>query len=152
MKPYHSLPDYSATWFNELAAMVNEEPVRERDKVMMGTLKSIGIERGKKFEPDPKMQKLLDTAIVDARVIMQKFFETPGEAFSPWWPGSQWSAFSPNTMGLAYEFTYETAHGLWLDARAGGLFDWERYPAPKKLGGWQIDLMPGSTRHRRAIV
>src|SRR5271165_7304953 len=70
-KPYHSLPVYDASWFRELAAMVNEEPVRERDKVMMGMLASIGIERGKKFEPDAKMQKVLNAAIVDARAIMQ---------------------------------------------------------------------------------
>ena len=139
-KPYHSLPDYSASWFRELAAMINEEPVRERDKVMMGMLASIGIERGKKFEPDANLQKVLDAAIVDARAIMQKFFVTPGEALAPWWPGSQWSAFSPKTMGLANEFTYETPDGLWLDARAGGLFYWATF-VPKKLGGGTFYLM-----------
>ncbi|WP_296712953.1 DUF1254 domain-containing protein [Rhodoblastus sp.] len=139
-KPFHSLPTYDASWFRELAAMVNEEPVRERDKVMLGMLASIGIERGKKFEPDAKMQKTLDAAIVDARKIMQKFFETPGKALAPWWQGSQWSAFSPKTMGLANEFTYETADGLWLDARAGGLFYWATF-VPKKLGGGTFYLM-----------
>ena len=139
-KPYHSLPAYDASWFSELAAMVNEEPVRERDKVMLGMLASIGIERGKKFEPDAKMQKTLDAALADARQIMQKFFETPGEALAPWWPGSKWSAFSPKTMGLANEFTYETDDGLWLDARAGGLFYWATF-VPKKLGGGTFYLM-----------
>jgi hypothetical protein len=139
-KPFHSLPTYDASWFRELAAMVNEEPVRERDKVMLGMLTSIGIERGKKFEPDAKMQKTLDAAIVDAQRIMQKFFETPGKALAPWWQGSQWSAFSPKTMGLANEFTYETADGLWLDARAGGLFFWATF-VPKKLGGGTFYLM-----------
>lgn len=139
-KPFHSLPTYDASWFRELAAMVNEEPVRERDKVMLGMLASIGIERGKKFEPDARMQKTLDAAIVDARRIMQKFFETPGKALAPWWQGSQWSAFSPKTMGLANEFTYETSDGLWLDARAGGLFFWATF-VPKKLGGGTFYLM-----------
>ena len=139
-KPFHSLPAYDASWFHELAAMVNEEPVRERDKVMLGMLASIGIERGKKFEPDAKMQKTLDAALGDARRIMQKFFETPGKALTPWWQGSQWSAFSPKTMGLANEFTYETADGLWLDARAGGLFYWATF-VPKKLGGGTFYLM-----------
>src|SRR5271168_2696657 len=79
-KPYHSLPAYDSSWFSELAAMVNDEPLRERDKVMMGMLVSIGIERGKKFEPNAKLQKTLDAALADARQIMQKFFETPGAA------------------------------------------------------------------------
>jgi hypothetical protein len=139
-KPYHSLPAYDASWFRELAAMVNEEPVRERDKVMLGMLASIGIERGKPFQPDANMQKTLDAALVDARRIMQNFFETPGKALSPWWPDSQWSAFSPKTMGLANEFTYETDNGLWIDARAGGLFYWATF-VPKKLGGGTFYLM-----------
>jgi hypothetical protein len=45
-KPYHSLPAYNASWFRELAAMVSEEPVRERDKVMLGMSASIGVEHG----------------------------------------------------------------------------------------------------------
>jgi hypothetical protein len=49
-KPYHSLPVYDASWFRELAAMVNEEPVRERDKVMMGML---GLDRYRAREAIP---------------------------------------------------------------------------------------------------
>src|SRR5271166_886768 len=70
-KPFHSLPVYDSSWFRELAAFVNEEPVRERDKVMMGMLSSIGIERGKPFAPDAKLQKTLDAAIADARGLME---------------------------------------------------------------------------------
>jgi hypothetical protein len=116
-KSYRSLPAYDASWFRELAAMVNEEPVRERDKVMMGMLASIGIERGKPFQPDAKLQKALDSAIVDARRIMQQYFVTPGQALTPWWQGSQWTAFSPKTLRLANGFTYETDDALWIDAR-----------------------------------
>lgn len=138
VKPYHSLPLYDASWFRELAAMVNEEPVRERDKVMMGMLASIGIERGKPFQPDAKMQKALDAAMIAARRIMQQYFET--RALTAWWPGSHWTAFSPNTLHVANEFTYETADALWLDERAGGLFYWATF-VPKKLGGGTFYLM-----------
>lgn len=139
-KPYHSLPTYDASWFRELAAMVNEEPVRERDKVMMGMLPSIGIERGKSFQPAAKTQKALDAAVVDGRRIMQHYFETPGLALTPWWQSSQWSAFSPKVLQLANEFTYETDDALWIDQRAGGLFFWATF-VPKKLGGGTFYLM-----------
>lgn len=139
-KPYHSLPVYDASWFGELAAMVNDEPVRERDKVMMGMLTSIGIERGKTFEPDAKLQKALDAALVDARRMMEQYFQTPGRALTPWWPDSQWTAFSPAVMHIANGFTFETDDALWLDARAGGLFYWATF-APKKLGGGSFYLM-----------
>jgi hypothetical protein len=139
-KPYHSLAVYDASWFRELAAMVNEEPVRERDKVMMGMLASIGIERGKPFQPDAKTQKALDAALVDARRIMQHYFETPGRALASWWPGSQWTAPSPATMRVANGFTFETDDALWIDARAGGIYYWATF-APKKLGGGSFYLM-----------
>jgi len=139
-KPFHSLPVYDASWFRELAAMVNEEPVRERDKVMMGMLASIGIERGMPFQPDARMQKALAAAMADARRMMQHYFETPGRALAPWWQGSQWSALSPAALRLASEFTYETDDALWIDARAGGLFYWATF-LPKKLGGGTFYLM-----------
>jgi hypothetical protein len=139
-KPYHSLPVYDASWFRELAAMVNEESVRERDKVMMGMLASIGIERGKPFQPDAKTQKALDAALVDARRIMQHYFETPGRALASWWPGSQWTAPSPATMRVANGFTFETDDALWIDARAGGIYYWATF-LPKKLGGGTFYLM-----------
>jgi hypothetical protein len=139
-KPYHSLPVYDASWFRELAAMVNEEPVRERDKVMMGMLVSIGIERGKPFQPDAKTQKALEAAIIDARRIMQHYFETPDRALSPWWLGSQWGGPSPATTRVASGFTFETDDALWIDARAGGIYYWATF-LPKKLGGGTFYLM-----------
>ena len=139
-KPFHSLPVYDSSWFREIAAMVNEEPVRERDKVMMGMLASIGIERGKAFAPDPRLQKILDAAIVDARGLMQNYFVTPGRALTPWWSGSQWNAFSPEALRKANGFTYETDDALWLDSRAGGLFYWATF-VPKKLGAGTFYLM-----------
>ncbi len=139
-KPYHSLPVYDSSWFRELAAFVNEEPVRERDKVMLGMLASIGIKRGKPFTPDAKLQKTLDSAIADARGVMESYFVTPDQALTPWWPGSQWSAFSPTVIKEANGFTFETDDALWLDARAGGLFYWATF-VPKKLGGGTFYLM-----------
>jgi hypothetical protein len=139
-KPFHSLPVYDASWFRELAQMVTEEPVRERDKVMMGMLASIGIERGQKFDPDAKTQKALDAALVDARRIMEQYFETPSRALTAWWPGSQWTAPSPGTLRIANGFTFESDDALWIDARAGGIFYWATF-VPKKLGGGSFYLM-----------
>jgi hypothetical protein len=108
--------------------------VRERDKVMMGMLTSVGIERGKPFHTDAKTQKALEAAVVDGRRIMQHYFETPGRSMSPWWPGSQWGALSSATMRVANSFTFETDDALWIDQRAGGVFYWATF-LPKKLGG-----------------
>lgn len=139
-KSFHTLPAYDSSWFQELASLVNDEPIRERDKVMMGMLASIGIERGKPFTPDAKLQKALRAALADARGLMEGYFRTPGRALDPWWPGSHWGAPSSNVMKKANAFTFETDEALWLDARAGGLFYWATF-APKKLGGSSFYLM-----------
>ena len=126
--------------FRELAAMVNEEPVRERDRVMMGMLASIGIERGKEFAPDAKTQTALEAAIVDGRRIMQHFFETPGRALTQWWLGSEWSGPSSTILRVANDATVETDDALWLNARAGGSFYRGTF-LPKRLGGGTFYLL-----------
>src|SRR5262249_49226630 len=49
---YPTLPFYDERHFDDMHAIMSVEPVREHDKVMMGMLKSIGIEKGKPFAPD----------------------------------------------------------------------------------------------------
>ena len=50
-KPWKTLPVYDLTYFRDLAAVVNDEPAQERDAVMLGLLATIGIEKGKPFNP-----------------------------------------------------------------------------------------------------
>jgi hypothetical protein len=49
-------------FFESLALMVQEEPEQHCDLVAMGMLKSIGIEKGKKFKPEPSTQRILKEA------------------------------------------------------------------------------------------
>ncbi len=44
---FPTLPYYDETHFKDIYDIVSAEPVRPRDKVMMGMLASIGIEPGK---------------------------------------------------------------------------------------------------------
>ena len=46
----------------------------ERDLAMMGMLESIGIEKGKPFDPDEKTKRILERAISDAYDYMQDLF------------------------------------------------------------------------------
>jgi hypothetical protein len=84
-KAWHSLPVYDITWFQYLSQFVNEEPARERDKVMIGMLSTLGIEKGKPFHPDATTTKALNAAIADAYRIMQIGWTTPGNALAAWW-------------------------------------------------------------------
>ena len=51
---------YDLRFFQSLDRMVQVEPWLERDKAMIDPLKSIGIEKGKPFDPDAKTQDPLD--------------------------------------------------------------------------------------------
>ena len=53
-KKWDTLPRYDITFFHDLAAVVNEKPVLERDLAMMGLLERIGISKGEPFEPDER--------------------------------------------------------------------------------------------------
>ena len=46
-------------FFEFLDRMVQAEPWLERDKAMIDPLKTIGIERGKPFNPDARRQQIL---------------------------------------------------------------------------------------------
>jgi len=48
---------YDLRFFQSLNRFVQREPWMERDKAMIDQLKSIGIEKGKPFNPDPKTQE-----------------------------------------------------------------------------------------------
>jgi hypothetical protein len=52
--------DYS--YFEEINAIIQEEPVDNVDPELLGLLAAIGIEKGKPFAPDERMQALLNDA------------------------------------------------------------------------------------------
>jgi hypothetical protein len=140
-KTWNSVPVYDITWFENLAKFINDEPIRERDKVMIGMLSTLGIEKGKPFKPDAETTKALNAAVKDAYRIMQNGWVTPGEALTAWWPGRQWMNMNPaviSRMGQAWSF--ETPDAVWTYDRAITPFFWANY-LPQKLGGQQLYLM-----------
>ena len=51
-KKWTGWPENGLDFWRLLSKMLNEEPVHERDRMMLAMLKPLGIEKGKKFEPD----------------------------------------------------------------------------------------------------
>ena len=86
---FSSLPYYDERWFDELYEIINVENVSPRDKIMMGMLKHLGMEKGKPFNPDAKTKKAMRQAVIDANHYMSmKFLELlPDE---PWWKDRYW--------------------------------------------------------------
>jgi hypothetical protein len=126
---YPTLPHYDESHFQDIYDIVSVEPVRPRDKVMMGMLASIGIEPGKPFNPDEKTRKAMRAAVVDAYFYLHERFEQPPPEIL-YWPDRRYVVyFAPDP---ARGFTYETATSLLIDQRSWQFFLGTYYP--KTLG------------------
>ena len=114
-KRVSTLAYYDHRYFKDLYDVVSVEPVRARDKVMMGMLKSIGIEPGKPFAPTVKTNAVLDRAAADAYFYMQRLFED-AQSKLYYWPDKHWSYFFyPDPQG---GFAWETPTALMYDQRS----------------------------------
>ena len=128
-QPWKTLPIYNLTYFRDLAAVVSDEPAQEKNAVMLGYLASIGIEKGKPFNPTGEQAATLERAAKQAYDEMQNYFTTPGKLLVPHWPDRQWMDI---TLTEKQDFTFLVDGKLLVDERAGNFFFavW----LPKKFG------------------
>lgn len=66
---------YDARFFESLNRFVQAEPWLTRDKAMIDMLKSVGIEKGKPFNPDSKTKSILEAAVREARASIDIQYE-----------------------------------------------------------------------------
>ena len=124
-----TLPTFDLSFFSDIAQVIEEEPLLERDKVMGGFLASIGIEKGRPFEPMGKVKTALEDAISVAHEYLEYLFETPGYSLERYWPDRNWLGVRrPSEDG----FVFDAGDILLLDERAS-LFHWATF-FPKELG------------------
>jgi hypothetical protein len=67
---------YDFSYFQSLDHIVQTEPWLERDKAMIDQLKSLGIEKGKPFSPDPKTKEVLESSAREASAWLDARLET----------------------------------------------------------------------------
>ena len=135
-KKWDTLPKYDISFFYDMAATINEEPVLERDLAMMGILSSIGIEKGKPFNPDARTQEILELAIKDAYDYMQDLFVK--KAFRNYIEGTQWSTFNLSMEQAKAGWPFVTEDRMLIDERAN-LYHYATF-MPKVLGGGSFYL------------
>lgn len=132
----YTLPRYDLRYFQDLHDVVSIEPVKERDKVMMGMLASIGIERGKPFNPQGKIKAAMERAVVDAYFYMQQRTANL-ESKHPFWPDRHWGFGQIADPDGGFEF--ETKDAVLIDNRAD-IFHAASY-FPKKLAPGKVPVM-----------
>jgi hypothetical protein len=105
-------------YWEGLSRIINEEPVHERDRMIMGMLQPLGIEKGKPFNPGPRQTETLIEAVrvgeVMARTIgYEKRFEG-----AKVWPNKQWD------LSLSLQETNQEApHHTQLDERTSWFYE-----------------------------
>jgi hypothetical protein len=86
----NTLPYYDFRAMQDIHDLISVEPVDPRDKVMVGMLAAIGIEKGKPFNPSPKIKAAMERGVVDAYHYMQEVTRKALEQ-SLWWPDRHWA-------------------------------------------------------------
>ncbi|MGC4075023.1 MAG: hypothetical protein QM760_21490 [Nibricoccus sp.] len=92
-KPFDATIPYDATFFEHLDRFVQAELWLTRDKAMIDSLKTIGIEKGKPFKPDAKTKAILEDAVKEAHAVIGLKYEN---GFVPaFFEGTRWSVPVP---------------------------------------------------------
>lgn len=127
-KVYPTLPFYDERHFADMHAVMSVEPARPQDKVMIGMLRSLGIEKGKPFAPDEVTKKAMRQAAIDAWFYLQHWFDNlPKDKF--YWPDRHYASLLMTDENKRFSFEYED--DIDLIGRAAEYF-WCTY-MPKEL-------------------
>ena len=86
---FPTLPPYDEEYFDDLYQIFNVENAYPRDKVMMGMLTTLDIEKGKPYKPDEETKKAMRAAAADAFFYMKKEF-LKGKPDEPYYEDRQW--------------------------------------------------------------
>jgi hypothetical protein len=119
---FDSTIPYDVRFFQTLDRVVQRENWIQRDRAMIDQLRSIGIEKGMPFHPDPKLRDLLNAAAREAKSWLEQRYDM---GFPSFWPGSHWAlpawpeavhaqstnyantdSYPVDTRGLAYSYAF----------------------------------------------
>lgn len=129
-KPFDATIPYDATFFEYLHRFVQAEPWLTRDKVMIDTLRTIGIEKGKPLKQDAKTKEILDKAAREAHEVIAQEYENGFQ--SSFFGGSRWALPVPleTVEGMGNMFADPNLYGV--DGRA--VMYHMAYFSPKGMG------------------
>jgi hypothetical protein len=144
---FDSTIPYDLRFFRSLDRIVQIEPWLDRDKVMIDMLKSIGIEKGKRFNADARTEQTLNAAAAEAHAWLDARYEA---GFSRYFEGaSRWAVPAIPELVKTSATLYETPDLYSVDAR--GLIDTYAFSTVKQLGAGQFYLMTAKDSDGRAL-
>lgn len=144
---FDSTIPYDLRFFQSLDRVVQREPWLERDKAMIDALKTIGIEKGKPFNPDARTQKILNDAALEAHAWLEVQYQ--GVFSPPFNEGNHWALpAKPDVVeGLQTNFSKPDAYPV----EGRGVAYSMAYFSAKHLGTGQFYLMTIKDKHGKAF-
>ncbi|MHC2333592.1 DUF1254 domain-containing protein [Bradyrhizobium sp. USDA 4454] len=137
---------YDARFYRNLDRVVQNEPWLDRDRAMIDQLKTIGIEKGKPFNPDQKRTTILDAAAREAHALLSQFYD---DGFPVINPGIRWFPAAMPEMVKAAQGGYADPDAYPIDAR--GVTYTLGFTGIKRIGTAQYYLMSSKARDGEAF-
>jgi hypothetical protein len=134
---YDTTIPYDLRFYQSLNRMVQDEPWLSRDKVMIDRLKSIGIQKGKQFDPDAKTREILKAAASEAHAWLDLQYEA--SLSSPYFEGTYWAVPGSTELFEGMATFFEKPDSYPVDAR-GVAYSFAFF-SPKHLGAGSFYLL-----------
>lgn len=136
-KVFDATIPYGWRFFESLHSFIQVEPWLTRDKVMIDLLKSIGIEKGKPFDPDEKTKTIFDEAALEARAAID--LQYAALFVPPFNEGTHWAVPASMDVVTGMGTGFADPNSYPVDKRATSYA--MGYFSAKRLGAGQYYLM-----------
>jgi hypothetical protein len=127
---------YDASFYRHLDHVVQNEPWLDRDRAMIDQLASLGIEKGKAFNPDQKTTAILDDAAREAHALLSQRYDAGFPVINP---GIHWFPAAMAEMVKAAQSGYADPNTYPIDVR--GVTYTLGFTGIKRIGTAQFYLM-----------
>ena len=108
---------YDARYFDSLNRIVQTEPWLTRDRAMIDSLKSIGIEKGRPFAPGGKARRILDAAVHEAHAWLVNRWKTSYFP-PPYFEGGHWHVPASDEVVKGMTSNFADPDSYPVDSRA----------------------------------
>jgi hypothetical protein len=117
-RPWSGEQPRGLAYWQGLSEIIQEEPVHERDRIMMGMLQPLGIEKGKPFTPTERQKQILIDAAQTGEVMARAIAYRKRFEGTKVWQGRNWEI----SLLLA-ETNQEARHHTQLDERTSWFYE-----------------------------
>jgi hypothetical protein len=145
-REFNSTIPYDLRFFQSLDRVVQAEPWQQRDRAMIDELRSLGIEKGKPFNPDAETQKLLIDSAREAQQWLEWKYAT---TFPPYNEGHHWAVPALPEVIKGQAEGYPDLNSYPTDAR--GLTYSFGFIGIKRLGAGQFYLITSTDKDGKPL-